>query len=337
MSSSIISSDKAPHFYPRGWFVICASQNLAVAEVKPLKYFGKDWVLFRGQDGTAVLLDAYCPHLGAHLGIGGIVVDNSIQCPFHAWRFGAQGQCVDIPYAKHKPAKAFTQSYPLCERNGVIFMWHDSDGGTPEYDVPQLTEYGHAEWQPWTIEGIDIKTQSREVMENVADVAHFKYVHNMGEVTYFENIYTDTTATQIMRGQGDLGTMQSDATYYGPGFQITEMTAVFESRLLNANTPIDENSIHLWFGVMLKKQEIQEDIRSLLSQVYEYEFPSTMDSQAAQIIANVYCDRIRQGYYEDVQIWEHKVWRDAPNLCDGDGPLTKLRKWYAQFHLPKAA
>jgi 3-ketosteroid 9alpha-monooxygenase subunit A len=56
--------------------------------------FGKDLVLFRGGDGALGLLDAYCPHLGAHLGVGGSVsADGCIQCPFHGWKFGTDGKC----------------------------------------------------------------------------------------------------------------------------------------------------------------------------------------------------------------------------------------------------
>ena len=45
------------------------------------------------------IVDAYCPHLGANLGVGGHVRGNCIECPFHGWRFdGETGQCVSIPY-----------------------------------------------------------------------------------------------------------------------------------------------------------------------------------------------------------------------------------------------
>ena len=46
------------------------------------------------------IVDAYCPHLGANLGVGGRVHGNCIECPFHGWQFdGESGQCVKIPYA----------------------------------------------------------------------------------------------------------------------------------------------------------------------------------------------------------------------------------------------
>ena len=30
-------------------------------------------------------------------------------------------------------------------------------------------------------------------------------------------------------------------------------------------------------------------------------------------------------------IWENKIYIPDPVVCDGDGPLHKLRKWYGQF------
>lgn len=57
--------------------------------------------MFRGQDGEAYVVDAYCPHLGANLAVGGRVVGNCIECPFHGWQFrGNDGKCVKIPYAE---------------------------------------------------------------------------------------------------------------------------------------------------------------------------------------------------------------------------------------------
>lgn len=57
--------------------------------------------MFRGEDGIAHVMDAYCPHLGANLAVGGRVVGNCLECPFHGWQFrGDDGKCVKIPYAE---------------------------------------------------------------------------------------------------------------------------------------------------------------------------------------------------------------------------------------------
>lgn len=62
---------------------------------------GEQVAVFRGRDGKAHVVDAYCPHLGANLAVGGRVVGNCIECPFHGWQFnGEDGKCVRIPYAE---------------------------------------------------------------------------------------------------------------------------------------------------------------------------------------------------------------------------------------------
>ncbi len=83
---------------PYGWYCVGFSGELASGAVKALKYFNEDLVLFRTKNGVAALLNAYCPHLGAHLGVGGKVQGESIACPFHGWQFNAAGECMAVPY-----------------------------------------------------------------------------------------------------------------------------------------------------------------------------------------------------------------------------------------------
>src|SRR5689334_5029083 len=86
--------------YPNGWFAVAYSDELTADSVIPVQAFGRSLVLFRDGGGAARLLNAHCPHLGAHLGFGGRVEDGCIRCPFHHWRFDGTGECVEIPYAK---------------------------------------------------------------------------------------------------------------------------------------------------------------------------------------------------------------------------------------------
>ncbi len=65
-------------------------------DVKAISYCGRNVVLFRGKNGKPYVLDAYCAHMGANLGVGGRVRYNTcIECPFHGWTFdGETGHCV---------------------------------------------------------------------------------------------------------------------------------------------------------------------------------------------------------------------------------------------------
>lgn len=75
-------------------------QNLDRMFVFNFNFSGQNFVVFRTESGEVHIFDAYCPHLGANLGVGGIVKDDCIECPFHQWSFRASdGECTNIPYS----------------------------------------------------------------------------------------------------------------------------------------------------------------------------------------------------------------------------------------------
>lgn len=306
--------------YPRGWFPAAWSDEIPAGGVTPLRYVGRDLVAFRGDSGQVRILDAHCPHLGAHLGVGGKVVGDTVQCPFHAWRFASDGRCVDIPYASKIPPRACVRSWRVHEVNNLIFFWHDPEDGEPDYEIPDIAARAQDSWTPWTQSLMTIKTRPREIIENVADKAHFPRVHNT-HLDSFENEFVGHMAVQrasgIARPQGGgKDHFKLTATYYGPSFQVTVMSGFLPCVLINCHTPIDETSLHLRFGVSLK---------------------ITGNADNVALYADKYADNLRAGFAEDVQIWEHKLWRDRPILSDGDGAIGKLRKWYHQFYEPRGA
>jgi 3-ketosteroid 9alpha-monooxygenase subunit A len=302
--------------FPRGWFVIAWSSELPAGGVMPLRYFERDLVLFRTESGAVHVLDAHCPHLGAHLGHGGTVVGETVACPFHAWRFDGSGRCTQIPYAERIPPRATLRAWTVVERNGALFLWHDEGGGGPTWEVPAIEGFGSAGWTPWHENRITVATHPREIVENVADKAHFPTVHNT-HVDTFENHYEGHCATQHTIGRahpihGGVDHFDIVATYHGPAFQISDMRGVLHSRLLLAHTPIDRGTLHLRFAVSLARKGPRTD-------------------QFAQM----YVDNLLKGFHQDIAIWEHKVFREAPRLAETDGPLGRLRQWYRQFYRPE--
>lgn len=311
------------HAFPVGWFVVAFSEDLAPSDVHARRYFARDLVLFRTESGLPVMMDAHCPHLGAHLGVGGCVVGESIRCPFHAFRFGTNGSCVEVPYARTIPPKARVRTYPMEERNGVVLAWYAPDDRPPAYAIPAMPEWGAPGFTTWVHRTMRIQTQPREVVENVVDLAHFPTVHK-NRIDTFENEFVAERAIQRATGGGIPGgphtsaefDYRSEATYFGPGYQITEMMHRIETRLLNAHTVIDETEIELRFGVMMKM---------------------TGNAEKIARIANAYVDDLHAGFLKDVAIWEHKRWRDTPMLVAEDGPIGALRQWYAQFYVDEPA
>ena len=115
-----------PFPVPNGWFAVAQSDDLSPGETKNVHYFGRDLVVWREEvSGQPHVVDVYCAHLGAHLGVGagspdshdpgpGTVVGACLQCPFHGWRYDGSGACIEIPYATSAriPEKARVRAFP---------------------------------------------------------------------------------------------------------------------------------------------------------------------------------------------------------------------------------
>ncbi len=151
--------------YPRGWFVVCFSSDLPALGVRPLRYFGRDLVAYRGEDGAVRVLDAHCPHMGAHFGYGGQVAGECIRCPFHAWRFGGDGACASrSPTRRRSRPRAQVRSWPVREINGHVLVYNDRStdaAAPPAFEIPVIPEYGSDEWLPWVTHVYHVKTHPK--------------------------------------------------------------------------------------------------------------------------------------------------------------------------------
>src|ERR1700747_2087237 len=105
---------------PTGWFQVAGSAEIGVGDVHRMKYFGREMVAWRAQSGQLTVMDAYCEHLGAHLGYGGHVEGEVIQCPFPGLQWNHDGRKVCIPYQDSPNPAPRTPTYPVVERNGSV-------------------------------------------------------------------------------------------------------------------------------------------------------------------------------------------------------------------------
>jgi len=191
------STDQAPHAarllrprkltgnypppYPNGWFFLTASSDLAVSTSKYFSVAGLHIALFRDSKGKAHALDAYCPHLGANLAIGGTVKDDCIRCPFHGWTFrGSDGVCTNIPYSDCAPPEvAKVRTYHLREVNRMLYVWFDAEGRDPYWEIPVVPQLSDPN-SNWVLHGAAshiVACHIQENPENGADVNHLEELH----------------------------------------------------------------------------------------------------------------------------------------------------------------
>lgn len=160
-----------------GWYFVSKSSEIKINEVKGFKICGQEIVVFRNADNELRSMDAYCPHMGTHLGVGKVVGKN-IQCFFHHWKFNGSGECVDIPCKtanKEKiQAKAKNQSYKVTEKFGAIWVYPSSE---PESQLAAFEEFSSEDVVFEFGKPYERSCHHHVTMINGIDPQHLKTVH----------------------------------------------------------------------------------------------------------------------------------------------------------------
>jgi nitrite reductase/ring-hydroxylating ferredoxin subunit len=293
-------TDRFPFPIPNGWFVVARSAELAPGSTSALHYFGRDLVLYRGDNGAPYLLDAYCPHLGAHLAVGGKVERDCIRCPFHGWRFeGSGGRCDEIPYGASEriPTKARLRAYPCVERGGAIWAWHHLQGGDPFYELPLVPEMDDPTWTAPTVREIRISTSCQEMAENNHDFAHFQYVHGTPTVPEGEEVIKGTYKSVKNPGL--------ERETFGLGLGVVRVPEVLT--FVSSVTPVDNENVHVrWF----------------------FSVPADAPPESVEFFA----DEFTAGLTQDIPIWENKIYRPLPVLTRSEAGIVAHRNWSKQFY-----
>jgi phenylpropionate dioxygenase-like ring-hydroxylating dioxygenase large terminal subunit len=254
-----------PSRYPTGWFQIGYLKDVEPGAVVPLKYFNQDLVLWRTKSGKLVLMDAHCLHLGAHIGVGGTVFDECIECPWHGWQYDETGQNVKIPYSEHGPRKnARIRTWRVREYYGTIQAWFDPAGREPFWELPAIPELETGEYYPLITRDSymlnRVKMHCQNGPENMADAAHIHWVHGSGTIpvckAWAQSDYSFRTEVTMIYGHGKEKTwltpdgpvealLETDA--YGIGITIVRFVGMYPTVQLASFTPVDDQYTDYFF------------------------------------------------------------------------------------------
>lgn len=320
--------------YPTGWYQVAASQELRQGQVKTLRCLGRDLVLFRAADRQATVLDAYCPHLGTHLGHCGRVVDGGLECGFHGWRFDAAGRCTHVPAASVIPHRAQLAAWPVREVNGAIMLWFDQGGQKPLWDPPVIPEIGAPDWStPRPTRTRIVRTHIQELAENGVDQAHFTAIHGRQiaqvaadgltiEGPVLSHSMRNGFRHRISKGIGGLGRhAPTDMrlpgslrfTYYGLGTMVCRAAVAgrfpVESVTVLYFLPLDEDRVQVSGALSMRRWGV-----------------------VTRLLLAIAARETERAIADDTAVLETKRYLSRPLLSDADGPIMQYRKWARQFY-----
>jgi nitrite reductase/ring-hydroxylating ferredoxin subunit len=211
---------------------------------------GREIVAFRTHDGTPVAMDARCSHFGANLGNGKIVGD-TIQCPYHGWRYGPDGRCSVIPSGCPIPDFARQKTYAVQERHGNVFLFN---GAAPSFPLPwflDVGEEGFVASRPF-----EFTTESAwpSVTGHAFDLQHFLFVHDrrlleppvidtpvpyVRRISYRAEVVPANWRDKVLSRVGGRIVNASLVIWGGTFGVITAAFERFTSRFMMMMTPID--------------------------------------------------------------------------------------------------
>jgi 3-ketosteroid 9alpha-monooxygenase subunit A len=314
---------------PTGWFQVAWSDEISVGDVHTMKYFDREMIAWRAQSGALTVMNAYCEHLGAHLGYGGKVVGDLLQCPFHGWQWNQQGRNVCIPYQDRPNRGRRIRTYPVVERNESVYIWHDIKGRDPFFDVPDVfagfddgrsvADYHRQQrlYEP------SLELHPQYVLENGVDFAHFKYVHNTPIVPVFTRhdfhgpvSYVDFTITFDGDDAQKIDDVTSgvEAINGGLGVAVTKSWGMVDNRTVSAITPVDEFTSDVRFMVYIARMPGKDPVR-------------------ARAKAQEFGREVIRQFEQDIEIWRHQRYSDPPGLAAAEYQgFTAIRRWAKQFY-----
>ena len=265
----------------------------------------------------ARVFDAFCPHLGANLGVGGAVCGDGIICPFHGWRFDGSGHLVEVP-GLDRPPRAAASSWIVSERNGQIFVWHHADGAPPDFDIIRYRP-DEAAWTPWRSNVYTVRVHVQDLTENIIDRSHFYAVHDMAapddQVFDVQFDGSSMVVEQSMRvtAVSEAGyEVRSTTTTCGPGAVAVEVHQdLIEMLTYITQTPVDDELVEVGLHFSMKRLP---------------------DDAATDAISELNDKITNEQFRQDLPIWENKIYRDRPILTKVDGPVSQYRRWFQQFY-----
>ena len=163
------------------WYFAALSADLKPGRLQRYELLGEPVLLGRTHKGEVYALRDICPHRAAPLSAGRLVGD-TVECPYHGWRFRTDGACAAIPSLVDDQAmdvsRIKVRRYPAAESQGMVFVWVSSDPrfeGEPPAPPPVFE--GVVGGGPKLVDRMVFDAHIDHAVVGLMDPAHGPYVH----------------------------------------------------------------------------------------------------------------------------------------------------------------
>ena len=143
--------------------------------MRGLEVAGEPLLIARRRDGGAFALRDICPHRGAPLSAGRFDGE-TVECPYHGWRFDRTGTCRAIPAliegAGPDPSRISVARHPCRTAQGAVWVFlGPGEPGEP----PLLPDIGAG--KPIHVETMEFRCHVDHAVIGLMDPAHGPFVH----------------------------------------------------------------------------------------------------------------------------------------------------------------
>ncbi len=168
------------------WYFAALSSDLKPGKLQRFEVLGEPILIGRGRKGEAYAVRDICPHRAAPLSAGKLTAEadgrESVECPYHGWRFGLDGACTAIPSLVADQAmdvsKIKVRRFPVRESQGLVFIWISADprfDGEPDIAPPVFP--GVVGGKPKLVDRMTFDAHIDHAVVGLMDPAHGPYVH----------------------------------------------------------------------------------------------------------------------------------------------------------------
>jgi phenylpropionate dioxygenase-like ring-hydroxylating dioxygenase large terminal subunit len=160
------------------WYMPALASSLKPGQMRREMLLGEPVLLGRGRDGQAFALRDICPHRGVPLSAGRILPNETVECPYHGWRFRQNGSCAKIPsltgHESLETDKIRVRSYPVREQDGLLWVYMATKpGAMPKSEPPRIQSPSPTRWT----ETQRFRCGIDHAVIGLMDPAHGPYVH----------------------------------------------------------------------------------------------------------------------------------------------------------------